>query len=250
MKKKKETYFLNVPTPCHEKWSEMTPSQQGRFCNQCSKTIIDFSEMSDKEIVNFLENNSSKICARLNVSQIERPIIGIPSPHVRTFYPLPQLLSGLLLLGFPEYGITQNDTVRTEVTTTGQKDLSAPPDTIHKNTIEGKLISYGFNEPVSFCTVHLKDMNGNSITTACSDADGFFKIIVPQTIQGDLIIIEFLPEHNHISNKKISINKNEDLPWKQEVELVPTQEIRRVVGMVTIATEPQISKRRWFKKRK
>jgi len=37
---------LSIPEPCHENWHQMTPTEQGRFCNACSKEVVDFSMMN------------------------------------------------------------------------------------------------------------------------------------------------------------------------------------------------------------
>jgi len=44
---------LNIPKPCHENWNAMSPKEQGRYCGSCQKTVVDFSVMSDKEIVDY-----------------------------------------------------------------------------------------------------------------------------------------------------------------------------------------------------
>ena len=44
---------LSIPEPCHQTWREMTPTQQGRFCNSCAKEVIDFSTMTDTEVLNY-----------------------------------------------------------------------------------------------------------------------------------------------------------------------------------------------------
>ena len=44
---------LSIPEPCHENWQEMTPTQQGRFCKACAKEVIDFSMMTDTEVLNY-----------------------------------------------------------------------------------------------------------------------------------------------------------------------------------------------------
>jgi len=42
---------ISIPKPCHENWDAMHPREQGRHCDACDKTVIDFTEKSEKEIV-------------------------------------------------------------------------------------------------------------------------------------------------------------------------------------------------------
>ncbi len=38
---------VNVSKPCHETWQAMTPVTGGRHCRSCSKTVTDFTKMSN-----------------------------------------------------------------------------------------------------------------------------------------------------------------------------------------------------------
>lgn len=72
---KKKAIKVSINEPCHESWSNMTPTQQGRFCDSCAKPVIDFSTSSDVEIIRFLEEHKGqKTCGRFHVSQLDRPI--------------------------------------------------------------------------------------------------------------------------------------------------------------------------------
>ena len=70
----KKSIQIQIPEPCHENWDKMTTASQGRFCNACSKVVVDFSMMSDKEILNHISKASSSICGRVNNDQLNRPI--------------------------------------------------------------------------------------------------------------------------------------------------------------------------------
>lgn len=75
-----ETNFkISVPKPCHEDWNAMTPDQTGRFCNSCSKSVVDFSSMKAAEIQKyFIQNQGQKICGRFKTEQLDSIIIQIP----------------------------------------------------------------------------------------------------------------------------------------------------------------------------
>jgi hypothetical protein len=63
---------ISIKNPCHENWNEMTPNEQGAFCNKCVKTVIDFSTKSLEEIELYFKNKSNKnVCGRFETSQLD-----------------------------------------------------------------------------------------------------------------------------------------------------------------------------------
>jgi CarboxypepD_reg-like domain/Secretion system C-terminal sorting domain len=66
---------LSIPEPCHQNWHEMNPTQQGRFCNACAKEVIDFSTMSDSEVLGYFSSiKNEKVCGRAYPDQLDRAI--------------------------------------------------------------------------------------------------------------------------------------------------------------------------------
>ena len=66
---------LQVPTPCHENWGNMTATEKGRFCASCQKQVIDFSNKSDREIAMFFKKPSTgSVCGRFMDDQLNRDI--------------------------------------------------------------------------------------------------------------------------------------------------------------------------------
>ncbi len=70
---KSQTY-LQIPTPCHEDWNKMTPNQQGRHCDSCCRTVVDFQLMTDQQILNYFTKSSGNICGRFTDDQLYRPL--------------------------------------------------------------------------------------------------------------------------------------------------------------------------------
>lgn len=69
------SYIVRIPEPCHEDWNKMTVDEKGRFCNVCSKSVVDFTSKTDTEIHSILiEKSTEKVCGRFNKNQVERPI--------------------------------------------------------------------------------------------------------------------------------------------------------------------------------
>ncbi len=68
----KPQYKISIPKPCHEDWSKMTPNEKGRFCNMCSKTVVDFTQMNTKAIQQYIHNNKeNRICGHIKQSQLD-----------------------------------------------------------------------------------------------------------------------------------------------------------------------------------
>jgi hypothetical protein len=73
------TYKLEIPKPCTQEWDEMIPDASGRFCNSCTKSVVDFTGMNSGEIKQYFSNNTGKkICGRFSSNQIDSVIVRIP----------------------------------------------------------------------------------------------------------------------------------------------------------------------------
>jgi hypothetical protein len=70
---------ISIPTPCKEKWDNMTPDGNGRYCGHCTTLVTDFSAFTDRELVEYLSGKKGKMCGRFENSQLNR-IIAIQEP--------------------------------------------------------------------------------------------------------------------------------------------------------------------------
>ena len=68
----KTRYSISIPRPCHENWSEMSPNEKGRFCQSCSKIVVDFTKMEIVDVQAFIHNNKEqRICGHIKQSQLD-----------------------------------------------------------------------------------------------------------------------------------------------------------------------------------
>ena len=80
----KKHYSISIPKPCHENWDNMIPEDKGKFCQSCTKSVIDFTKMPQQEIQDYLAvNTGAKICGRFKVSQLEQIRIEIPQQIIQ-----------------------------------------------------------------------------------------------------------------------------------------------------------------------
>ncbi len=71
---------ITIPKPCHEDWNKMTENQEGRHCNSCMKTVIDFTRMNDDEVRNFLVSKKEEhVCGRFQNKQLQRIQLELPA---------------------------------------------------------------------------------------------------------------------------------------------------------------------------
>ena len=78
---------LSIPEPCHQSWENMTPTQQGRFCNACAKEVIDFSQMSDTAVLNYFNiKKNDQVCGRAYPDQLNRSIAGLPAKKISWYW--------------------------------------------------------------------------------------------------------------------------------------------------------------------
>lgn len=66
--------------PCSENWDEMQQSNEGRYCEICTKHIVDLTAKTDAELIEFFSKKKANICGRLLPSQLNRQIASLPKP--------------------------------------------------------------------------------------------------------------------------------------------------------------------------
>ena len=70
---------LHLPQPCAESWDAMTPTSTGRHCAACQKTVVDFTQKTDAEVLAYFRQATGRnVCGRLRHDQLNRPLL--PGP--------------------------------------------------------------------------------------------------------------------------------------------------------------------------
>ena len=103
-------FQLQIPTPCHESWANMQPADKGRHCAACQKTVVDFTGMSDTEIIRYMSKAGPHVCGRLTPGQMNRPLIPLTPPQKNKLPGWPLLLTGIFLTHdktMPHYPVEQ-----------------------------------------------------------------------------------------------------------------------------------------------
>ncbi|MCB0428977.1 MAG: carboxypeptidase-like regulatory domain-containing protein [Flavobacteriales bacterium] len=234
----RQEYKLNVPTPCTEDWTSMTKNDLGRHCSHCAKTVVDFTGLTDAEILNIIQNASGGLCGRLNTHQLNRPIITPRNTHRSRF---PNILAGLLLIGTGSKALATKPIIaQTNVFIDVNAEMVKPPSVANneqvvdslKNVIQGKVLDAETKEPIVFATVQIQ----NTETGVATDINGEFKLVIPDGLLTNisLLIIRYVG----YEDAEIAIRK-EDLPLTKEFLVIPMK--TTILGELTI-----IRKKRWW----
>ncbi len=204
---------LSIPEPCHENWQQMTPTEQGRFCNACAKEVIDFSTMTDIQVLNYFTNlTHEKVCGRALPEQLDKIISRPVQPKKKLFWYWNYFV---MFVMFFSKGNSAKAQGNTQVVTVA--DMNKIKATNINNTLTGKVgeVSMSKNRvvtgkvtdnngnPVSFASIRVKgtntgisaDANGaystkvNSNTILIISAAGFKEMEVPVGLQLSLTTI-------------------------------------------------------------
>lgn len=217
----KTNFSISIPKPCHEDWSKMSPNEKGRFCQSCSKSVIDFTDMPQQTIEQYLNNNGDKrICGRFKMSQLDQIRIEIPQ-HIfqkqmsfHKFFLLALLIAmGTSLLSCSdENGNTKKiDTVKI-ISTLESKSLQIPEIKSSKIIIDSSktLTIPKPPDPIKTHEIPIPHIMGdvievNSINNKIIDST----IVDKNYSKKDIVIGHFIEDIAEFTNTPESLSKSE-----------------------------------------
>jgi hypothetical protein len=218
----KNTFTLSVAKPCQEKWDTFIPTAQGGFCASCNKNVIDFTSMSEAEILAFFKHRPAQSCGRFRPDQLRTYSIPTVAPQSSRYW-LPAGFLGLSLLLVSKQA-TASSVTEKKATHVVQAAENTPeqqadkPGRVIKGTVKDE-----YKEPLPGVSVYLK---GSSVGTV-TDVNGNFTF--PQELQaGDVLIFAFIG----YENKQYVIGKDTG----SEIEVALVTMCAQLMGEVAIDT--------------
>jgi hypothetical protein len=220
---------IQIPRPCHENWNNMTPDQKGRFCGSCQKVVVDFTVMSDKELLDYISNLAGKhICGRFSTHQINTDIKATESRKRFSWaYIWNVLLASLLATETYAQGEPQ---IRNKPET-HLPDVSPIPgtfaakerDTVPDKMVQGLILKSNTNESLQYASVSIK---GTSKETM-SNEKGEFRILVEDK---DSVILEIASLG--YKTQALAINKNSNVV---NVRVMMDEDTTELMGITVVA---------------
>lgn len=241
---------LSINNPCLENWNNMDKTTKGAFCHNCQKEVIDFSKLSDNEIVSVIETRTGSVCGKFNNTQLNRDIhfVNYQVNHQPSFY---KLFIALFLSAFWSNSTEAKSTdIKSQISINpilknglgvNKKDLKKDSN---KVVIKVKVLDKETNEPIPFVNVFIKDV-GFGMTT---DIDGVFSLSVPDSLFNKPFTLKIGSsiEFNQLEITNISKEK-------ASTEMIYYLEKRNVIIMGalinTVEVPKKYTKKKWWERK-
>lgn len=205
---KHATIKIKIADPCHENWDKMLEEEKGRFCLSCAKPVVDFSRMTNEDIIHYFEQNAGKkVCGRIATHQHDTPI----SNYQKVITPwFNRYVAGFLMaLGFYNTSKAQTTTtVNQHQTMKGDMAVTPVKTPNKKLVITGRVLAYDTKKALKGAIVKI-DGSDLSVTT---DKNGNYSITIPERYQNAslILLISYLGYDegtvNGIDQTKTSVN--------------------------------------------
>jgi hypothetical protein len=187
---------LSIPQPCSESWAAMTPTTAGRHCASCAKTVIDFTGLSDAEILAQLARaGRGGTCGRFRAGQLARslqPLALAPARGWRAW-----LAAAVAVWGLREIGsVGAQAQAPTEQRTADAAQLPQQLGLKHKDNYEGlarplllqgNVLDASTQEGLPGVAVVLK----GTTTGTATNYEGAFSLMLPADYHlGEEVVVE------------------------------------------------------------
>jgi hypothetical protein len=219
----------------------MTSTQKGAFCTSCRKEVIDFTNMSDREVREYFNRAKGKTCGRFKEVQVDKvyskPMVPQPFWKWSTAAMLALVTTSLVngqnknnvsensdLINFETYHVNKSR-LTNKVDPSIDPEISIKLDTVF--ILKGKVVT-DYGESLPGAEVKLIGKR-KGIST---DIDGKFSIEIPKNCEGiEVSFVGFL-------DKKI----NKEQLLTEGVQIVLIEDV--VMGEIVIY--PWYSPRTWW----
>lgn len=167
---------ISIPTPCPASWADMTPAPGGRHCAACNKVVVDFSGLSNEEVLTKLRQASGQVCGRFRPEQVS-PATVLHGSWARW------LAAAVVALSSCEKPNPAEIRLRQSPKVSETSSFSA----------QGRVLDQATGQPIAGArVVCLADSTLHATTTA----DGQFSLLLPAALRDSLLIISgSLPDY-------------------------------------------------------
>jgi len=179
---------IEVTFACTENWDNMLQSntRNCRFCEVCEKQIIDFTQLSNHQITDCLQQNQN-VCGRIKQSQIDainsqNALLPKSTPRNRWFWTI-----GLgALLGISQPVLAQTNETIIQQNKSDSKNTSTDVEQI---TISGRVTDLNFGDPIPDVLITIENTEIKTYT----DKDGKYNLTFDKDLDKETLVTYNMP---------------------------------------------------------
>lgn len=199
---------LRGDNPCSEKWEDLKQNEKGGFCDVCSKTVIDFTVLSQEEILETIKSARGSICARITQDQLRAPLFENESQHASKI-PYAKLAASVMvataLVGTQPLCAATQQVERQTIHTGwhGEKTLKegqgAPQNKARPNDFvyfKGKVVSEESGKPIENAKIVFVTIE--KLLETRTLADGTFSLEIPSSLVDNENVVRAI--YNEVKN--------------------------------------------------
>lgn len=233
-------YKLKIENPCEENWNKMTTVDGGKFCSRCCKTVMNFTNLSDGEILKRMKKASHSACIRIREDQHERALI-IKESKTSATLTFSKIAASLLLIGasdnanahtlrnLPFVHVSELSPFKLNKTAKDQKLVNTDNEFF---ILKGKVLDAKTREVLAFANVIIE----NSAIGTSTNEQGDFELHIPTCLKGSKLTI--VVSYVGYLTQAFEIDTKYDLPKKEVwMELLNTHLSEVVVASKGISRE-------------
>lgn len=184
---------LILTNPCSENWDEMPLTKSGRFCDNCTKHIVDLTSKTDLELINFFKKKKDNVCGRLLSTQLNRELV-MPPQKANWYWLMPFALGASILS--PISSMAFKPAIMKNVNDLSNNYLANQANFVGHpllEVIKGNVVDINTGKPLVDVKVKFKEFN-NAI--AITDSAGNFSFSISEQYKNSSIVFEKLGYEN------------------------------------------------------
>lgn len=223
---------ISIPQPCAQPWAAMSPTAAGRHCAACATEVLDFTHMSDAEILVFMARQGGRpVCALAHSAQLT-PLA--PATRWRRW-----LLAGLTLLGWQSATSCATKPPQqppVPATATMATDPAMAP--ARRSIIRGQVLDGASGPAVAGVRVLINDTQFGTTT----DDKGNFELVMALNwapVAGGSVTLKFLGNPFDFQEKTVALDlRATPQPAALVVHLESVPNRGRVMGKIRMPEPP------------
>jgi hypothetical protein len=183
----KRNFTLAIPTPCHENWNQLTPTQKGRFCGSCQKEVIDFTKWNEDQIKDYFFNKPKSTCGRFAPHQLTTYKNHSHTNSIKQTRMAASLAFILLLISRPTEAQVSKSKMSQEQVDKKADSTIAQINSVTRIIIKGVVVGEE-NDSIPGVNVIRKGTTQGTVT----DGDGKFEMVIHNPKSIETLVTSFI----------------------------------------------------------